>query len=45
MEIALTSGKRLRLGTDEPPRLTRALLATKREQDCGTFPQYGKQGM
>jgi hypothetical protein len=45
VEIALASGKCLRLGTDEPQRLTRALLAAKREQGCGTFPQYGKQGM
>lgn len=29
VEIALASGKRLRLGTDEPRRLTQAILAAK----------------
>jgi hypothetical protein len=32
VEITLTSGKRLRLGTDEPRRLTQVLLAATRER-------------
>jgi len=30
--VALASGKRLRLGTDEPRRLTQVLLAATRER-------------
>ena len=37
VEIALTSGKRFRLGTDEPQQLTQALLAATREQRRSTL--------
>jgi hypothetical protein len=32
VEVALASGKRLRLGTDEPRRLTQVLLVATRER-------------